>query len=73
MTWTLFEITPERARQISRQRGFLTADERAQLEREQRANREPLPYVPTPEELKRERMATLERRLMLVGKDRGWR
>lgn len=66
MTWTLFEVTPERAKEIRRQIGFATADERERQAREQAADREPLPYVETPEDLKREREEALRRRLAAV-------
>lgn len=60
---SLFEITPERAAAALKRLGFLTADERAKQEREQRANGPPLPYVETPDHLKRERAEALERGL----------
>ena len=56
-------ISEERARETLRKHGFLTAEEQAKRERESRAEREPLPYVETPEELKIQRMETLRRRL----------
>lgn len=73
MTWTLFEITQERARETRKRLGFLTEEERAEQQRIERAQRPPSPYVETPEHLKRERLAALERRLAQAGDHYGSR
>lgn len=63
MTWTLFEITPQRARETMRKLGFLTEVERAEQERIERAQRPPTPVSATPDDVKRARAEALARRL----------
>lgn len=63
MTWKLFEITPERAKEIRRELGFLLPDE---VQNQQATERPPLPYVETPPEVKIERLNALRRRLSAV-------
>jgi len=63
MTWTLFEVTLQRAKEIRHKHDFLLPDE---ARNEQAAARQPLPYVETPEDVKRARADALERRLRAV-------
>lgn len=63
MTWTLFEITPQRARETMRRLGVLTEAERAEQERIERAQRTPTPVIATPDDVKRARAEALARRL----------
>lgn len=60
---TLFEVTPERAASIRRGLGYRTPEERA---REATSEREPLPFVETPDDVKRARAEALQRRLAVT-------
>lgn len=66
----LFHVSPERAAEIMRKHGFvpLGEEQAAVVEKvkAEAAEREPLPFVETPDELKVERMANLQRRLQGV-------
>lgn len=65
---SLFDVTPERAAEIMRRYGFVPAGEQERAEREKRRiellDREPIPFEPTPPELKIERQQNLARRLL---------
>lgn len=63
MTWSLFEITQERARETRKKLGFLTAEEREEQARAERAQQPPTPFVETPDDVKRARAEALARRL----------
>lgn len=71
MTWSLFEITHERAKQTMRRHGFVPADEKHEAEiarhKAEAIAREPIPYEEASDELKAERIETLQRRLTMVG------
>ena len=63
MTRDLFTVTPERAAAAMRKHGFVPQTDKAEAHRRALAERPPVPYSETTDDLKRERMEALQRRL----------